>query len=259
MTNSLRTYLLSTLLALLVASAAEAQTRSDTGRHQPPPPPPEESDTEPEETGRSGWVVGALAGVQGGSDLFQVKVLDGTVLPWETIAGTGFHSSRFSTSLDTNLGMGLFVARDFGHHWRIRADFGWSKMDVAAEALQGQSGAVFLYDRFMVVTGGIGVEAALTKGRSHPFVSGQLALVKLSPDAKLELKQTQLGARLGLGWVQAVGDTWSARAEARLVRTGFTIGDFQPTDSLPGDTEYEMTVEDRLYLFEIFLGLEIEL
>ena len=39
-------------------------------------------------------------GLQGGSDLFRVEVVDGPAVPWDPASGGGFQSARFTTSLD---------------------------------------------------------------------------------------------------------------------------------------------------------------
>ena len=126
------------LAMILPVKMATAQDRSDTGRHKPKPPVEANEDSTSNQTEKSRdpggrhWYLGVSGGVQGGSDLFRVQVVDGVGVPWEPRTGGGFQSSRFTATLDRNVSFGLFLARDLGSTWSVRADFGYSRMDVAA-------------------------------------------------------------------------------------------------------------------------------
>jgi len=251
------------VLALVVAAnVASAQDRSDTGRHKPPPPVKAVVDSvsveskQPDAPGTRHWYVGASGGIQGGSDLFRLEVLDGVGLPWDPDNGGGFQSSRFTATLDRNVSFGLFLARDLGSTWSVRADFGYSRMDVAAEALIGQSGAVFLFDRMDVLSLGLGAEARLTRSSSYPYAQFSVLLSHLGPVRADDLEQTNLGGRLGLGYLHSFERVWGLRFEGRLSVTGFSVGDYVPTTSSPGEPEIDYDPEDHLVFFEFLIGIQ---
>ncbi len=251
---------LAAILGGLTAGPGWAQTRSDTGRHQPPPPPEKEESVKEEPSarlavfGETKWHVGMTGGIVGGSDLFRVEVVDGPPVPWDSM--TRFQSSRFTASLDRNFGFGLFLTRDLSPVWAVRADFGYSRMDVAAEALVGQTGAVFLYDRMDVVNVGLGIEARLNRNASYPFVQGTILLSHLGPAVSDELEQTNWGGRLGIGYLHSFGRIWAVRFEARASRTGFSTGDYVP----PADTfeppEIDFQPTDHLTFYEFLIGVQ---
>ncbi|MEN8005510.1 MAG: hypothetical protein ABFS42_00755 [Candidatus Krumholzibacteriota bacterium] len=250
------------LVLLLPVTMASAQDRSETGRHQPKPPveKEEEAATRDLEEFRAPrprrWYLGASGGVLGGSDLFRVKVLNGVGVPWDPDTGGGFQSSRFTAALDRNVSLGLFLARDLGDTWSVRADFGYSRMDVAAEALVGQTGAVFLFDRMSVVTLGIGAEARLTRASSYPYAQVSVLLNHLGPVRAEKLAQTNVGARLGLGYLHNLERVWGLRFEARLGATGFSVGDYVPQSTLPDQPVIEFETEDHLVFFEFLIGIQ---
>jgi len=245
-------------LALVAPATAWAQSRSDTGRHKPIPPPMTEEDTPSKtkgdasgpDTGR--WHLGVSGGVQGGSDLFRVEVVDGPPVPW----ADGFQSARFTASLDRNFDFGLFLTRDLGSVWSVKADLGYSRMDVAAEALVGQTGAVFLFDRISVFNLGLGLEARLAQAASYPFVQGSILVSHLGPSRADALEQTNWGGRLGLGYVHSLQEIWGLRFEARLAGTGFSVGDYVPQADSFEQPVLEYTTEDHLLFFEFLIGIQ---
>ena len=254
---------LGTLFLLGTAGSVRAQTRSDTGRHQPPPPVEEEVTKDSETSSRSSgskkslWHVGLVGGLQGGGDLFRVEVVNGPPVPWDSI--TTFQSSRFTATLDTDFALGLYLARDLGSVWTVRADIGYSRIDVAAEALVGQTGAVFLYDRVDVVNIGLGVEARLTRHASYPFFQGAVLISSLEPGRSKGLEQTTWGGRLGLGYHQSLGRLWGLRVEGRLSRTGFSTGDFVPQAKTFEQPEIDLDPADHLMFFELLIGIQISI
>jgi len=249
-------------LAMMGPVGAFAQSRSDTGRHKPAPPAVTEDDTLSTSKGQGAgpvtrrWHLGVSGGVQGGSDLFRVEVVDAPGVPWDPDTGGGFQSSRFTASLDRNFSFGLFVTRDLGWVWSVRADLGYSRMDVAAEALIGQFGAVFLFDRMDVVNLGLGMEARLARAASHPFVNISALASLLGPVRADKLEQTNLGGRLGLGYFHSFHEVWGLRAEARLSWTGFSVGDYVPQSSLPDQPVLDYDPEDHLMFFEFLIGIQ---
>ncbi len=252
-------------LALAAPAATWAQTRSDTGRHKPEPPPLTEDDTSSETKGKSTgrdarrWRLGVSGGVLVGSELFRVEVIDGPAVPWDPATGGGFQSSRFTASLDRNFSFGLFLARDLGSVWSVRADLGHSRMDVAAEALLGQTGAVFLFDRISVLNLGLGLEARLAQAASYPFAQASVLVSHLGPVRADDLAQTNWGARLGLGYFYSLRQVWGLRFEARLARTGFSVGDYVPQSELPDQPVLDYTTQDHLVFFEFLIGIQVSI
>ncbi len=249
-------------VTLLVPVTASAQTRSDTGRHKPKPPAVTADDSLSASTGvKSGaiirrWHIGISGGVQGGSDLFRVETIDGFPVPWDPDTGGGFQSSRFTAALDRNFSFGLYLTRDLGSVWSVRADLGYSRMDVAAEALTGQTGAVFLFDRMDVLNLGLGVEARLVRASSYPFLSASILASHLGPVRAKDLEQTNLGGRLGLGYFYSSHEVWGLRAEARMSWTGFSVGDYVPQSELPGQPILDYDTQDYLMFFEFLIGIQ---
>jgi hypothetical protein len=252
------------LLVLLVALpvGVGAQTRSDTGRHQPEPPPEKKEDPTAEATvtswdpERSRWYFGASGGIQGGGDLFRVATVDGTGVGWDPESGGGFNASRFTATFDRNFSLGFFVGRDLNRTWSVRADLGWSQMDVGAEALSGQNGAVYLFDRFDVLNLGLGLEARLTGRPSYPYANASLLLSMLAPAVVSELEQTNVGGRFGLGFLQEIDRLWSLRIEGRLIATGFSTGTYVPRTVLPDQPELIFEAKDGIFLYEFVLGVQ---
>jgi hypothetical protein len=252
----LRTWLL-TAMVFLIPGTVAAQSRSDTGRHQPEPPAEEKEETETKKKAMARrWHFGMTGGIQGGSDMFRVEVVNGPPVPWDPANGGGFQSARFTTSLDRNFSLGFYVARDLGSIWSIRLDLGYSRMDVAAEALIGQTGAVFLFDRMDVTNLGVGMVARLAKADSYPYVLMSLLASHLGPIQAEALEQTNLGGRLGLGYLHPFQEVWGLVLEATLARTGFSVGDYVPQSSTADQPVIEYTYEDKLYFFEFKIGLQ---
>jgi hypothetical protein len=249
-------------LALVAPATTWAQSRSDTGRHKPEPPPVTEEDTSSKTKGKTSgpdsrrWHLGVCGGVQGGSDLFRVQVIDGPPVPWDPATGGGFQSARFTATLDRNFGFGLFLTRDLGSIWSVKADLGYSRMDVAAEALVGQTGAVFLFDRISVFNLGLGFEARLAQATSYPFVQGSILFSHLGPVRADALEQTNWGGRLGLGYFHSLQEIWGLRFEARLSGTGFSVGDYVPQADTFEQPVLEYTTEDHLLFFEFLIGIQ---
>lgn len=252
------------MTAVLLVPAAQGQTRSETGRHKPVPPPPTEEKEATVENPAEGpiarpWYFGFGGGVQGGSDLFRVEVVDGPPVPWDPESGGGFQSARFTASLDRNPSFNLFLGRRLGKTWSVRLDYGYSQMDVAAEALVGQTGAVFLYDQMSVINLGLGVEARLTQESSYPYMEASLLFSHLGPTAAAELEQWNLGGRIGLGFLQKFHQFWGIRFGARLAVTGFSVGDYVPQTSLPSQPVIDYQTQDSLTFFEFLIALQVSL
>jgi hypothetical protein len=195
-------------------------------------------------------------GVQGGSDLFRVEVINGPPVPWDPAHGGGFQSARFTTSLDRNFSLGLFVTRDLGSIWSVRMDLGYSRMDVAAEALVGQTGAVFLFDRMDVTQLGLGMVARLAQADSYPYALMSLLVSYLGPIRASDLEQSNLGGRLGLGFFHPFQEIWGLVLEATLAQTDFSVGGYVPQSSNLDQPELDYSAEDKLYFFEFKVGVQ---
>ncbi|MCK9995832.1 MAG: hypothetical protein KAH56_06090 [Candidatus Krumholzibacteria bacterium] len=202
------------------------------------------------------WHIGISGGVQGGSDLFRVETIDGFPVPWDPDTGGGFQSSRFTAALDRNFSFGLYMTRDLGSVWSVRADLGYSRMDVAAEALTGQTGAVFLFDRMDVLNLGLGVEVRLVRAPSYPFLNASMLVSHLGPVRAEDLEQTNMGGRLGLGYFHSSHEVWGLRAEARMSWTGFSIGNYVPQSELSDQPALDYDTEDHLIFFEFLIGIQ---
>lgn len=244
-----------------VVAAQDTPTRRDTGRHRPPPQPPERPDREGEldrtNAGRTPWFIGLGAGVLGSGDLWRLETISGAAVPW--VATAPFSSSRFSATLSNNVSAGLFVGRRVGPWGAVRLDLSSSRMDIGAEALQGQQGSVFLYDRLTVTTVGLAAEVRLALLASYPYVSAGAVWRRLSAAREYGLDQGRLGWQLGLGYLRALNPVFSLRAEARYSRIGFEMGDFRPLTAFASQPELEIDPADTLHFFAVVLAVQLNL
>jgi len=258
----LRVGLISLLVSGLSAVPVFAQERSATGRHKPEPAAEEialedgEENRETQGSGTRRWHFGLSGGMQGGGDLFRIETADGSSVGWEMGNGKHFNASRFTATFDQDFVFNFHALWDVGRIWSVRGDFSWSRMDVAAEALAGQIGILYQFDRFTVVNLGLGLEARLAKAESYPFAEFELLVSSLSPAINTELQQTNLGGRLGLGYSQSLGPELALRFEARLAVTAFSVGDYVPSTILPTDPEVHYDPQDNVQFFEILLGAQ---
>jgi hypothetical protein len=255
------------VLASTAAAAASAQTdppRSETGRHRPAPvvkaEPVEPVKPVPAPSTRRGdsrWFAGLDAGLQGGGDLWRTETVSGAAVAWR--ATTPFTSARFSATLDQNFAFGLFAGRQLSPRWSVRLDLNTARMDVAAEALQGQGAAVFLYDRLTMTTVGLAAEMRLVDLASYPYLSGGVLVNMISAVRENQLDQQPLGARLGVGYLQTLDPAYSLRLEARLSRTGFDAGSFLPTTTTANRPEQAFRPARHLNTFELFVAVQLNL
>jgi len=259
----------STLVVVMVflcglTALADAQTappQRDTGRRQPRPALQPQPTPEPKldraDSDRASWFIGLGAGVQGSGDLWRLQTVNGAAVPW--VATVPFSSSRFSATLGNNVSAGLFAGRQVGPWGSVRLDLNSSRMDVGAEALQGQQGSVFLYDRLTVTTVGLAAEVRLARLASYPYVNAGAVWQQLSAAREDALDQGQLGWQLGLGYLLALNQTFSLRAEARYSRIGFEVGEFKPRTSFTGQPELEIDAVDTLHFFAVILAIQLNL
>jgi hypothetical protein len=265
--TTLRSIALAGALAMVLAGGpAWGQERSDTGRRKPtppPPPPPEPVKVvapEPAERAEpSRWSLGLGAGVVGGGSLFRVETVSGAAVPWGPEDSPLFTSARFRARLDTDLGFAAHVRRQMSATWSLRGDLSYTKMDVAAEALQGQTAAVFLYDRLAVTSLGLGAEARLSSTPSFPLLTAAFLVASCAADRETELDQTSLGLRLGLGYQMALPGKADLRLEFGLSRLGFDSSGIDPDVARDEEPEITVDAETAVNLFDVSLRFTIAL
>jgi hypothetical protein len=178
-------------------------------------------------------------------------VVDQDAVRWQTLEGGSFASAKFKASLERNAGLGLTVRRTLGPVLSLRADLGYSRLDVAAEALLGQTGSVLLYDRMSVLRAGLGLDAQLASAPSYPYLGLAAGAVRLGPEMAADLEQTVAGVQAVLGYHRRVGRAVGLELEARLGKTGFDMGGFQPATVPAADREIEVQGTSSLTFFEI--------
>jgi opacity protein-like surface antigen len=241
--------------------AQEDDRVRDTGRHKPAPP---KVDVKAEEaskkaTAESRWYIGVDAGAQGGGDMWHVETLNGLPpsAPWDAV--TPFTSERFNATLDTGFAAGLFVGRKMGEMWSLKANLSSSRMDLAAEALQGQGANVFLYDRLTITSYGLAAEIRLVRLPSYPYFSVGMMVNHLSAARETDLNQNQVGAQFALGYAYRVSNDFAIKLEARYSRSSFDIGDFLPQVTSPNQPTVELDSADNINLYGLFIGVQMGL
>jgi hypothetical protein len=240
-------------------AAAVAQDRSDTGRTRPPAPvvaPKVEAtpDAKPEFTAGGGrWIAGFGLGLVDAGDLFRVESADGSALAWGENGETEFTASRFTATVDPGAAATAFVGHRLGDgRWWLRAEVARGASDVAAEALLGQGGEVFQYDRLTFLTGSLAAEARLTAYPSHPYGSFGMTICRMTADEATDLDQTGLGFQAALGYRQKLGRVHVA-LETQMRHIAIDINDFRPSVASGAEPELIYAPADELWLFEIRL------
>jgi hypothetical protein len=242
-----------------MAAPSFAQQR-DTGRHKPEPTPKQtETPAEPEAVGEPGarrWRIAVAGGLQSGGDLFRVETRDGLSQTWQGIGGTTFNSPRYTATFDQDLSLAVQISRDMGERWSLRGELGYARMDVAAEALTGQIGVLYQYDRFSLFNVALGAEFRLTGAESYPFCSLAALVSKLSPSTFGELGQTNVGGRLGLGYHQIVNSQVALRFEARVAATPISVDDYSPPTSPASEPDIDFEAQSSAQYFEVLVGVQ---
>jgi hypothetical protein len=244
------------LLGILTVPAA-AQERSDTGRKRPPAPAPKTTTT-PQAlpgfaAGGERWIAGVGFGAIDAGDLFRVETVNGVALPWGEVGRPRFTASRFTATIDPGSAVSAFAGRRLGGgRWWLRGELSRGASDVAAEALLGQNGEVFLFDRLTFLTAGMGAEARLTAYPSHPYGSVGLTICRITADRARDLDQTGLGFHAAFGYRQRLGGALVA-LETQLRRIAIDVKDFRPSASGGSQPVVAYEPSDDLWLFEIRL------
>ncbi len=250
-------------LAFLAAAPAAAQDR-DSGRRKPPTPKPvakpQESPDAPVvapafTAGGERWFVGLGAGLLDTGDLFRVETVNQVAVPWGRDGDTWFMASRFTATVDPGSVVTVFAGRRLGQgRWWLRGELASGACDVTAEALLGEGGQVFRYDRLSLLSGSLAAEARLTAWPSHPYASLGASFADVSGDEVPELDQSVIGLRGALGYRQVLGPM-RLTGEAALSRMTFDLKDFRPTTSTSSQPALTYDPAGDLWLLEVRLAL----
>lgn len=250
-------------LALVAAAAlpASAQDRSDTGRRKPQRTAPAEA-ARPQAAAAERaapaladdpdrWMAGIGLGLGDAGDLFRVETLTGAVAAWGPAGDPRFRASRFTATVDPGADLSAHLARRLGRgRWWFRGEFSRSAGDVAAEALLGQGGDVFFYDRVTLLTFGLGLEARLTSWPSHPYAVVTLSACRMAADRYEDLTDTGFGGRLGLGYRHRIGKAFLG-LEAGLTRISMDYSDFRPPIAEAPEPAFSYAPVDELWRIDV--------
>lgn len=250
-------------VACLATAPALAQDR-DSGRRKPPVPKPVEKPKEspaapaPAPVFTSAgerWFVGLGGGMLDAGALFRVETVNQVAVPWGRDGDTWFMASRFTATVDPGSLATVFVGRRLGQgRWWVRGELGSGACDVTAEALLGEGGEVFRYDRLSLLTATLAAEARLTAWPSHPYASLGASFCDVSGDEVPELDQSVVGLRGALGYRQVLGPM-RLTGEAALSRMTFDLKDFRPTTSTSSQPALQYDPAGDLWLLEFRLAL----
>lgn len=245
--------------AVSLAGQATAQDDRNTGRHRPPTAGTQrvEEPSVPSVQRVSDWRVSLRLGNLRGGDVFEAEVDNGNSIPWVGIDPGGFKSSHFKAKLENNPVYGIMLDRALSPVWHLTTDLTYSKLDVAANVLLGQGGGRFRFDRFKILTVGLGLQRDLVSQPSAPYALFAVTLVHLDPEINTTLAQTGLGGRIGLGYRQVVGQKTDIFVESRLERTGLDDKGFSPQAQEPYDPQVSTEFRSQLALFSILAGVQI--
>jgi len=260
MTSQLRVVTVCLLGSLVLGLPAAAQTRGNTGRHQVEKPKVVVTEQEAEQARNQEnnlWSFNLGFGGMVGSRLFQVESLTDGPIIWDPPAGPPFNATRLETNLERSLNLDFSVGRDFGTWFTARGSVSYTRMDMSAEALMGEGGHILLFARPNVYMMGLGGRARLVRAPSHPFLSLELMSVTLADvGGGHSLDQTNLGYRIGGGYMQVLSPTIKLRLEARFTRSAFDIGSYRPDTPRHDPELHVIEGESHLSFFEVLIGVE---
>jgi len=252
-----RTALLIAVLLGALTMPAVAQERSETGRKRPPAPVPKAAkspNAAPEfVAGGERWSAGLGVGTVDAGDLFRIETVSGVALPWGETGRPRFTASRFTATIDPGSAVTAFAGRRLGAgRWWLRGELSRGASNVAAEALQGQGGEIFQFDRLTFLTAGLGAEARLTTYPSHPYASVGVTICRITADRATDLDQANVGFQAALGYRQRLGSALLG-VETQMRRIAIDIKDFRPSTASGSEPEVVYEPADVLWLFEIRL------
>jgi hypothetical protein len=239
---------LSLLGALALAACAQAQ--SDSGRHRPSPPPPLAGVAGPDS---SAWHVGLNLGFASGGDLFRVRA--GGTVPWDPEGGRSFGSAEFLVTLDEGFAYGATIQRDLGSWLKIDAGASFTRLPMTAAARVGETVRVYEYDDLSVAWFGLGLEARLTRGRSHPFVTAGGGLTIADGARADSYDQTVLAGRFGVGYQQTISTAMALRLEIVDTVQSLDFGDYRPPTSRVPYPEVEVINQGPQHILGLGAGL----
>ena len=143
--------------------------------------------------------------------------------------------------------------------WSLRADLSSARHDLAAEALQGQSAGIFLYDRLTITTLALVAEVKMVNLASYPYLSVGLVANHLSAAREKDLDQDQIGLQLGVGYARELSPDFTLKVEARYSRSSFELGDFVPRTQAINQPILDLESAKNLNLYGLFLGVQMGL
>lgn len=243
---------------VVAATPGLGQDRTDTGRHKPAPPPRKEQTPaqvpEPRFTADGPrWLAGFGLGTVDGGDLFRVQTVSGSAVPWGPEGDPKFTAARFTAKVDPGGAVSAFVARRLGDgRWWLRSELSRGASDIAAEALLGQGGEVFRFDRLTFLSASLSAEARLTAWPSHPYASAGLTICRVTADLADGLDQTGVGFQAAAGYRQHLGEV-SLALETQLRRIAIDINEFRPSIAAGSQPELVYAPADDLWLLEFRL------
>jgi len=239
-TTTLRPALLSlvTLVAVAAATPAAAQT---TGRHRPAVAEPAPADTAAAETK---FLAGFQVGIMDSGDLFRVRTLGESGIPWDPPGGgPAFVSSDFVVTLDADVAFSVLASLEVSRWLAVRADLTHGRMDMTAEARQGEIVNIYAWDRLTVTLIGVVLEARLVSSPSYLYVLAGPGLTLASGSTGDTPDQTRLAGRFGAGYHHALGRRFGLRAEVSCNLQQLDFADYVPP--YQGNVAPNATVAER--------------
>ena len=230
----------------LCLGAASLHAQSDTGRHR-------DEQVAGEKIAFRRWWISAGAGMMTSGDLFKVTVNNGVAIPWLPPAGGEFRSDKYTVTFDEDLDLALSLGLRFSRHLTLRGDLSWASVAATAEARVGQTVELHPYETFTFIMAALGLEARLLATPSTPYLLIGATLVDFRADQAAELDQTQLGARIGVGYEHALGASWTIGLEIRDTIVSLDTEDYRPEAATPSYPEITYTSVTPQHLFEILV------
>ncbi len=249
------------LFGTLGADNSPAQDKADTGRHKAPPrdvvDTGRQSYWKKEETSR--WEIQINGGLFKGGDLFRAGNNAEEPVAWVPVDQGDWLSTRIKVSLESSFAAGLQIQRRMGDWYCLRAGLSYSDVEMVAEAPIDQGAEIFPFDTAGIWLFSLGTEVRLTsKTPSYPYLAGDLMVVGFSPERSGFLAQTNLGARVALGFHHQFDPIWSFSLEGGLIRSAFGSAEFPlPEGVEPQNLEYENA--NHLIFFEAKFALGVRI
>ncbi len=244
------------LLLLLCAVASAASAQSTTGRHRRQPlvevePVGDYDDAD----GGFFFMIGG--GMMSGGDLVRVRTAD-VSRAWDPPGGPEFNSDNYLLTLDESIAISLTLGTRLSNCLWLRADVGFSQLDMVAEARVGESAAVYRWDQMSLVLAGLDLEYRLVRHPSYPYLIGGLAVVVATGDASDAYDESVLAPRIGAGYHMRLDRGWGLRAEIRDTIGSLDFDDYRPP--VISDEVYpNIALEDKSpqHFVELLLSIQL--